>query len=370
MSKAISFSALTLVSLSSILGAWGPRTSLDQPKEPLDLHFPLSPNQAWAVEESLLVWKTYEDDVDYAVRRTVDNPSSKVEQERYRIKHPDFKWGTGVRLKISRYLPSSDPWDVNFIGTYYYSEGSGSINLGSISDTSVLLDRLSSTWDTQSLSIAEDAKANTHMNFFTFDLTAGRYYSLTRKVDIHPFIGIRSVLNYQGYKTGYTSTLSLGSDPLTKTSFNGTHDFWGIGPRVGTDLSLRFGRHWSLLAGFAGSFFVGRYDVEETFKGKTHIAQTVTPYREKLEDEDTVLRSNIDASLGLGWEKWLRGGTVRIAPSFVFEVSEWFSMKRWINTHNANTTITTAGTQPRIQTHRRYSDLGLMGFNINLQIDF
>lgn len=369
MFKAVSFSALTLVSLSSILGAWGQRAPMDHPKESIDLRFPLNPNQGWALEESLLIWKTYEDDVDYAVRRTVNNPSSSLEEEQYRLKHPDFKWGTGVRVKLTRYLPSNDPWDVDFIGTYYYNEGKGHTNLDSASDTASLLDHASSTWDTKGSPIAESAHASTRMNFFTFDLITGRYYSLTKKVDIHPFIGLRTALNYQQYKTTYSSTLALGSEPLSKTSFNGDHSFWGIGPRIGTDLALKFGRHWSFLATLAGSLFVGRYDIQETFHGKIRLSQTPVPYRERLEDKDTVLRSNIDASLGLGWEKWVRGGTVRIAPSFVFEVSEWFSMKRWTNTHNADSTFT-AGMQPRIQTHRRYSDLGLMGFNVNLQIDF
>lgn len=369
MFKAVSLSALTLISLSSFLEAWGQRASINQPEESINLRFPLNPNQGWALEESLLVWKTYEDDIDYAVRRTVDNPSSSLEQEQYRVKHPDFKWGTGVRLKLTRYLPSNDPWDVDFIGTYYYNEGKGHVNLDSASDTASLLDQASSTWDTLGSPIAESARTNTRMNFFTFDLITGRYYSLTRKVDIHPFIGLRSVFNYQRYKTTYSSTLTLDSEPFSKTSFNGNHDFWGVGPRIGTDLALKFGRHWSLLATLAGSFFVGSYDVQEFFRGQTQLLQNIAPYRERLEDKDTVVRSNIDASLGLGWEKWVRGGTVRIAPSFVFEVSEWFSMKRWINTHNGSNTFI-AGTQPRIQTHRRYSDLGLMGFNVNLQIDF
>lgn len=373
MIKAYHLSALIALSLSTTLGAWGQRSSFNQSDaqsaESIDIHFPLSPSQAWGMEESLLVWKTFEDDTDYAVRLFQQRPTDSLRFSKVSVKHPEFEWGTGVRLKLTRYLPSNDPWDINLIGTYYYSEASEHAKVSSTfskNDVNILL----SPWDTTEFGNINKANVGTHMNFFTFDLNAGRYYSLTRKIDIHPFIGIRAVLNYQKYKVRYLGfALSDNEGPLVHTHFKGDHDFWGIGPRVGTDVALRMGRHWFLTGTFGASLFGGRYNVSERTSGNVLFVEATKQLRNKLKDEDTVLRSNIDASVGLEWEKWVRGNTVRIAPSFVFEVSEWFSMKRWIDTHFFRNSFV-LNTQPALYPHRRYSDLGLMGFNINLKVDF
>lgn len=369
MFKTYRLSALIAVSLSSVIGAWGQRSPMDQDAPPADIHFPLNDAQAWAVEESLLIWKTYEDDTDYAVHYFIRDPTDSSRISKSSIKHPEFEWSTGVRLKLTRYLPSSDPWDVNVIATYYYDQAEDGVKVNLVSDN--LVDNfLVSTWSSISAGAAAKARATSQMNFFTFDLTAGRYFSLTRKIDIHPFIGIRTVLNYQDYKaTFFGKIVSADEAPFAKARFKGGFDFWGVGPRIGADVALRMGRHWSLIGTFGASLFGGRYDIDERFAGHAFAVKEGTPFHEKLADEDNVLRSNIDVSLGLGWEKWVRGKTVRIAPSFVFEVSEWFSMKRWIDSSIFRSSFATTP-DPIIYTHRRYSDLGLMGFNINLKVDF
>ncbi len=369
MFKAYHFSALVAFSLTATLGAWGQKSPLDQAPAPADIHFPLNPKQAWAVEESLLVWKTYEDNTDYAVHHFLTGITGSSQREKQTIKHPEFEWSTGVRLKLTKYLPSNDPWDINLIGTYYYDHAKDDTNVNFIIDPDAQ-NVLQSAWDTNGTGFASNARASTQMNFFTFDLTAGRYYSLTRKIDIHPFIGIRTVLNYQNYKATFLGTLVNSANvPLFHTRFKGDFNFWGVGPRVGTDVALHFGRHWSLLGTFGASLFGGRYNVDEGFKGRLAFLTSGVPYNEKLTDSDAVLRSNIDASLGLGWERWVRKKTIRIAPSFVFEVSEWFSMKRWVDSHFFHN-IFPIDRDPVIYSHRRYSDLGLMGFNINLKVDF
>ena len=370
MVKPVHFSAVAFVTLSSVLGAWGQGfSSTDQKKTLPDLHFPFNPDQAWALEESLLVWRPYEDDTDYAVRTSLRNESPQLDDFDVRVKHPSFKWGTGVRLKLTRYLPSrDDPWDLDFIGTYYYSQGKDHVDINPANLTGgAFNESIVSPWDTDGIGPAARAKVAVNLNFFNFDFVIGRYYSLTRKIDIHPFIGIRSVLLFQDYKASYSSSIFPAVFALSNHSFKGEHNFWGVGPRIGTDLNLRFGRHWSLLATFGASLFAGRYNIKEKVAGSIVNLQALEPLDEKIRDKEASLRSNLDASIGLGWEKWIRNKTVRIAPSFAFEVSEWFAMKRWVDLHSFGS-VSSPG--PTIKSHRRYSDLGLMGFNVNLQIDF
>ncbi|MBP7075109.1 MAG: hypothetical protein KBA81_06980 [Rhabdochlamydiaceae bacterium] len=372
MFKAHHLSALIAVSLfTSSLSAWVQKSAFEQPPEPVDTHFPLNPSQSWALEESLLVWKTFEDDTDYALHHSNTQKNLPHVFVKDTPKHPGFDWSTGVRVAVTHYLSSSDPWDVNLIATYFYDQADDDTHVNFLVD-SPGNNFLYSTMDTTLVGFASKAEMFTHMNFFTFDLTAGRYYSLTKKIDIHPFIGVRTVLNYQTFKMSFTNTPGFFANPtVVKSQIKGDHDFWGVGPRIGTDIALHIGRRWSLKGTFGASLFGGRIDVSEKSKGQLSAATSgiTAPYHDKLEDKDTVLRSNIDASLGLGWEKWVKKNTVRIAPSLVFEVSEWFSMKRWIDS-NISTFSFETGAQPVIFPHRRYSNLGLMGFNINLKVDF
>src|SRR3569832_1737464 len=174
MFKAYHLRALIAISLSAAftttLGAWGQRQPLTQTEEPVDIRFTLSPTQGWGLEESLLVWKTFEDNTDYAVR-LFSNGETKES-----IKHPSFDWSTGVRLKLTRYLPSNAPWDVNLIGTYYYDQADSDTHVNFLLNDSGSENTLSSPCETPLFCQNSKAKASTQMNFFTFDLTVGRYY--------------------------------------------------------------------------------------------------------------------------------------------------------------------------------------------------
>src|SRR5271169_2917049 len=106
------YSIPLLVLLSSELTAWGkPRYALETPPAtgPGVNNFPLQQDQAWYVKESLLIWHPYEDDIDFGTHYSGESDSS----FKMAPHAPKFKWGTGVRLGIGRYLPHHELWDVS-----------------------------------------------------------------------------------------------------------------------------------------------------------------------------------------------------------------------------------------------------------------
>lgn len=210
------------------------------------------------------------------------------------------------------------------------------------------------------------SRVNWRLNYFTWDLSIGRHFTLTRTLEVHPYIGLRAALIDQTYFNRNVDLFVDSNNTITplSTRFKAENNFWGIGSRLGTEFSFRFGHGWSFLGNFSGSFLLSHYNIKERLNGLFD----GIPYNINVKDGDTVLRANVEGALGLGWEKWVRNHSVRIAPSFLFEATEWFAVNQWVGNLNADFR---GSPNFLVNTDRRkQKDLGLLGFSVNLQIDF
>ncbi len=112
------------------------------------------------------------------------------------------------------------------------------------------------------------------------------YNAMVGDLGVRLFGGVRyAEFKHRSKMIGYTD----GSTTYFK---NYDNDYWGIGPRIGTDFSTRlFGSNWSLFGDIAGSVLFGklrgehRYTDEASESGKT--SQTVW---------------NVEGQLGIGYE--------------------------------------------------------------------
>ncbi len=346
--------------LSSEVFAWRGANAANTSAEEPAMNYPLNDNQQGYTRESYLIWKPYEDDIDFAdrfVREDLTDSSTVITD---RFKHPKFEWSSGVRVAIGKYLPNHDQWDLSLIGTYYYNDADRHAKANPRNREGL------ANLFMPSFTLGSNIEVSGHlqMNYFTTDFLIGRYFTLTDNVQLHPYIGARAAFIYQDYH----EKLETNSTLTSHFKFKADHNHLGAGPRIGTDFSYGFGHGWAFLANLSAAFLYGRYTLSEKLGGFI-FAPLVQPLRYKVKDADTTLRSNIEGSIGLQWEKWVRGHTVRIAPSFQVEFSEWFAVKRWVDTHSTSSRIT-ANNDLNLQSRRRYGDLGLFGFNINLHVDF
>jgi hypothetical protein len=339
--------------------------------------FPLNADQEWSLKPSLLVWKPYQDDIDSGYTEVISSVLPAVAKNK--TQNIDFNWGTGVRITLGKYLPHHEQWDVLLASTYLYSDADKKIHgkLGSSGLSSISISQLkliTNGWNPSLLGISFDTDVNWKINYFTWDLSLGRLYSLTSKFVIHPFIALRSVLIYEKYRIRNNSTAVSSSGSLVphKTTFKTTDSVWGVGPRLGSDFSYSFGKGWSFLGGLSGAVVMGRYNLKETIDGfllGSGTSRSVdTDF--KLRDADTVMHANLEGSIGLGWEKWVRKHTVRIAPSFLFEATQWFLINNWSATNLAANPFSGSFPDWGMLSQRRMGDLGFLGFTVNLQLDF
>ncbi len=374
------YASLILLSsslISTLLG-WGTARytppTLDPPAAPtLNIStFPLNEDQEWFVKPSLLVWRPYQDDIDTGFTLTIPSTDPVVSKDK--TQSVDFEWNTGVRLTIGRYLPRHEQWDVTLASTYFYSDTDQTVKgKGSPGAAITALTTIIEGWNPAFLGPALQTKLNWRINYFTWDLAVGRLYNLTRKVIMHPYICLRTMLIYEKYSNKNETIIfnSLIEPVIANTKFKADSSTWGIGPRIGSDFTFNFGHGWSFVGGLSGSIVMGRYNIKESVDGFLTLDTPApsVPADLRIKDEDTVMRANLEGNIGLGWEKWVRDHSVRIAPSFMFEVTQWYLINNWSAT-NLPTSVAPGDPDWGMNSTRRMGDLGFLGFTVNLQVDF
>ncbi len=352
---------------TSLFG-WGGAPAHPPVQPYLESNFPLNEDQQWFTKETYLIMKPYEDDNDYATKLTTEGSTTSGVNMSLKLQKPDFDWYSGVRLGLGRYLANHDKWDITLFTTYFYAQEESSSSPKRSSGT-LLTPLWSPTFD------GGATKGNVvwRLNFFNWDLSVGREYSLLRTVVAHPFIGLRAALIYKDYFAKYSDTFISGStiDRTLNDKFKATDEFWGIGPRAGVDLQFKFEKQWALLGNLSAALFYGRYDVREEISTKITSFGVPTTSKFHIKDERYTVRANLDTSLGIGWETWLNEHRVRIAPSVMFEGSCWFDTNQFflVKTKISGPDKPDAPLTP-FGNFRRQGNLILMGFSFNIQADF
>ena len=364
----LSYAAGLCIFQSPILG-WGNYAnyaSNETPESAAPIGFPFNADQEWFVKESYLIMKPYEEDVDYASKLHVDGTLGGPLSIRMKPEKPEFEWYSGVRLGLGKYLPNHDAWDMTFYATYFYAQetdhSSPDRSQGGL---------LTPLWIPTFTGAATNSSVVWRLNYFTWDLSAGREFNLIDTIMAHPYIGLRAAVINKHYAAKYFDHFnpSPNLDRKIDHRFSSSNDYWGIGPRLGSDFWLRFTSGWAFVGSLSGAVFYGQFDVKEKFIEHTINIGSESNIRTRARDSRYCVRANLEGSLGLGWEAWVRNHTVRVAPSILFETSVWYDTNDLFTLARATTTNSTI-LAPPTEHNRHQGDLTLMGFSFNLQIDF
>jgi hypothetical protein len=346
--------------ISASVDAWGGRSygqtaNATNSNSTMDTNFPFNADQGWFVEESYLLMRPSLGDLEIGDMTTQKGVLHDADYH-INVKTFDFDWNSGVRLGLGRYLPNHDKWDVSFYTTYFYGDSEehehGNLDQGK---------GLATSYNPFATILSEKTKAEWRMNYFVLDLMLGRQFAMTPQIIFHPYIGLRGALIYTDFQSRNFGDLIIRSGSvLTPTAgrlkVKMEEDFWGIGARAGTNFNYKFTGNWSFLGNFAGALLYGHYHVREKSKSIRTVNGVQTLSSSKSRDNDDAIRVNLDGAIGIGWEKWMKNNTVRIAPNLQFESTLWFDMNDFF--------------KPTTTFSQDHGTLGLMGFSFNLQVDF
>lgn len=359
-----------LLLLQGSIGAWGGtyRAQIDQEASKassLPTNFPYSNEQGWYVEENYLLWRPSLEDLDFASKFSLSLNGSNpfIIDVPVSIKKFNYGWDSGVRMGVGRFLPNHDQWDISAYMTFFYSDVDGKGKVASLGTFSAAagLSFLFPDFD-PSLGLADHVSASWRLNYFVWDLMLGRAFQVTPKVALHPYFGLRAALIDQDYRAKTSLNFKLSSS--VSLTGNGRisldNDFWGVGPRLGTHFNYTFKGHWSFLGNLAASLLYGHLKVVENdrafLRASTATLGLSATSSSHAKDSKNVIRTNLEGSLGIGWEHWFRNNTVRFAPAIYYEGGVWFNMNNFF--------------EPETSFTEQHGSLGYMGLTFNFQVDF
>lgn len=342
---------------------------------------PRPPTQHYYIKAEYLFMRPYEDGLNYAtVHKNVGFVDSNTTKAK--TKNPNFEWSSGGRLYLGFLFPNFDHWDFSLIGTYLHNTTRDVTRPSQPFDPNTYIASISfpdPDWGPGTgADFVGKAESRWTLNYTTVDLPLGRNWKVSSHFALHPHIGLRGAVINQSDHVNYKNSLfPIRPDNFffENTKFFGQNNFWGIGPRIGTTLFFNFNSHWSLLGTAAGSLLFGKHRVNEKLNSRQANGAGVPPIPIVLKshNNNTVLRSNIEGSVGASWNTLFNRNKARVTIAATFEASEWFSQNQLYNV------LLTAilpgnggvnGAQVVSNQISRNGDFALVGGTASIQFDF
>ncbi len=316
----------------------------------------------FSLSGDLLYRKAKLDNLDFAVRVTQDYPSlpttSTTITMNEQIYQPNFHWGWGFRVDAGYTFFPQDDWETDFVWTYLYNKASEHTT----SPESVFSEQAPSvvlipTW-AQVLSgisfFIEDASSHWKLHFNTFDLELARNYFVSKFFSMRPLISLRGAWIKQDFSISYQAIPLEGVSIPTVGEME--NNYWGIGPRLGTDLFWQVVSHWGFYGNISASLLYGRFLVKQDFNIAAPNEDLVFNYKKNL----WRARPNVDLGLGTEVEFFMgQNDAYHLTMGIGYEVSYWF-MQNMLQ----RTELTTGDFQ------EENGDLAMQGWNFHVRFDF
>ncbi len=215
-----------------------------------------------------------------------------------------------------------------------------------------------------------EAKGKVSTNYDAVDLTFGQLITVGRRVDLHPFAGLRyAYINYKAsaeyLNIGPVINIERASSSALTVYSEGDQtiksNFQGIGPRLGSDAAFNLGRGFSLKGTLGVSLLAGKVDASNDYENFTDDAQQVPTIltettAEHEVDTSTRVVPEADAKWAAAYHTYLDQGY-----SLGFELG--YQVTNYFNAIANNTLDTTIGTSTQ------YTDFFMQGPYARLQLD-
>ncbi len=328
-------------------------------------------------------WKPYEDGLAYAIEETTNTVTLLTQMH---VKEPHMKWEPGFRVGAGFNFGMYDYWDLNLNYTYYYGKGGGQIcECGEVAT-------VAPQWYPALLGgVASFAKVKWCLNYDVLDLELGRHYFVSEALSVRPHLGLRGAIIRQKYDANYAgefsytnstptpSTISTGTTP---TSFDAKNNFGGGGIRTGAGLLWHLSPHWGINGQISGSLLYGNFDIDETVYGGAMTTDAFgTPLLQnpkyKIRDNYHRIRTNLEAALGLQWEKHFVCTGNNLSFGVFYELSQWYRQNELLQfTQTTDSSYLTTLTKSlrndntSITADERDGDLGFQGVSFRFRFDF
>jgi hypothetical protein len=322
-------SDMAMIHRQTALGNYGAKTAVASPQ--ID-------GCGVVVTADFLWWKLYEGGTEYVFKNTVPVTLNHIQGP---LKHHQFKWEPGYKVGLG-YLFDFDGWDTYIEFT--------SFNTHSHRSTFSHVQGLLPLMGLQT-ALFSHAHSSWKVDFRDIDFTFGRNYFVSRYLALHPSFGVTSAWITQHRHSHYTQGVTINDLKLRSKN-----NFWGIGPRLETEIRFYLGRHYSVYGNLAGALLWGHFHVKER---EEEIAGTVSDELYNLRDNLHRMVPTVGFGLGAAFETHFARDACHFMIKIGYEGQYWWRQNQLPIFNSFATDFS-----------RQSEDLSLQGLTIDLTLDF
>lgn len=302
----------------------------------------------WSLSGAALFWRASVGGTEYAY--TDADLAGNAVRIKGRNKHIDFDTDWGLRFGLG-YNAIHDGWDVLLQYTWFDTNGSDSTRAGP--NSSVVQSR---AWErirsTAHFTHCGSAKSMYNFDYQSLNLELGRSYFISSKLSLRPHIGLKSAWIDQSQITRYTD----GDLAANTVHVKDDSDFWGLGPRFGSDSKWHLTNGFSVVGNIAAALLCGHFDVDHNER-----FSAVKINRIRLHDNQHAFSPMVQMKLGLHYDKYLNDNKQHVGVGIGYEAEYWWRQNQIFQLDQTPTFF---------QFEHASEDVSMHGLTIDLKLDF
>lgn len=321
----------------------------------------------WYVSFDVLLWHVKSGGTDWLLRT-----DSSVLPFSGTILDCGFDWDWGFRVGLGKNFNQTG-WDLGATYTRYHT-GDGE----SSADDFATPSGTDGPVGNEGPSGNAEAAITCGVDLDSVDLLLGKAFFVSSNLAMHPFVGLQSTWidqNQRIYTHSFINALEtfLPVSGDVDTNLNTKSDFWGIGPKLGTDLSWYMSKNFKLLATAEAALLQGFFEVsEDQWVG-------VTPNGEPQTTADLNITGNIHRYvpyarmlLGLGYGTYLRDKKNYFDVSLNYEISYFWRVNQFIDSEDSQPATINISSEDsiRLNLSHQSEDLGFYGVTLKFKYQF
>lgn len=342
--------------------------------EPVCILPPHVPNGGFSVRADFLYWQADESGLEYGTKMTGGPLIGEPSTTSTKLLDLHFDWNPGFHVGIGYTFECFDFWSLNLDWTRIVNHAHGHAKSEGVSSQTDVINTIIPTWVNLLDELREgasSASAHWHVDYDTLDLALERSFFLSRQFVLSPYVGFRSAWIDQHYRATYDMVFidMEGEPPFTQpVYFKAKNDFWGFGPRLGSELIWHFNQNWNIFANFSGSILYGKFKVNMQNLNDRGIGEGATPpapLNFTASEHFWRGRLNFEEAIGIGWETFFHCDQFHVSCRASYELSQW------LNQNELYYTFFFRGTDSIINLPvKSKGNLSFQGVRAGLQFDF
>ncbi|MCP5505997.1 MAG: hypothetical protein H7A38_03840 [Chlamydiales bacterium] len=326
---------------------------------------PYPNDTTWFVGAEVLYWHGKSGGTEYAI--AFDSASL---PQSGNVKDVDFEWDLGFRFGLGRFIGCERRWDINLEYTHFYNHDTESTS--EPNDSIIFSNGIDSTIEGVS-----HAKFDGNLDYDALDLMLGKGMFMSPRVTVHPKIGLKAAWLDQRYKFHADDRIdALQTELFVRGnvihSLKSSCDFFGLGPRIGTDMRWYLGDGFRLFADASATLFYSSADVK--LKNRVLFQPDGSAEQEakiSLKGDKHLFCPQVAFFGGLLWGRnfHLKNSEQYLEFGVGYEVQYFWRVNQILDISDVQPALSASGTQ-RVDYKRSSEDVSFYGITFKGRFDF